>query len=768
MESLICSKRCKNKKEFPKWSSFFCGKKHRDKKHSACCQTIRKGDIMKQKKGIFAVLTIGIILCAIISVFGIGDAVKGADKMRFGIDIRGGVEAVFEPEGLERKATEKELEAARTVIENRLDVRNITDREVTIDKNGGYIIVRFPWKADESEFKPEEAIAELGDMAQLTFRDEEGNVLLDGSHVDTSVAQKDTSTTAGNRYVVSLSFDKEGAKLFEKATEEQQGKHMGIYMDEDLISNPMVEAKISGGNAVINGMSGFEEAQALAEKISAGSLPFSLKTTNFSTISPTLGNQALHIMVGAGILAFFIICFFMIGMYKLPGVIACMTLLLQMSLQLLAISIPQYTLTLPGIAGIILSLGMAVDTNIIISERIADELRTHENLHTAIKYGYKNAFSSVLDGNLTTAIVAIILMIFGSGSMLSFGYTLLAGMIINVFVGVSVSKKLIYCILEFKRMNDRKWFREKKVPTVQLFYQKKWIYALVSGVIFIVGIGACIGRGVTLDTQFTGGVVLSCFTDKVPDTEQIEAAVEKIMNRPVTIQITEDNVSGKSSIQITLAGTGGLSPKEQEQVLEAVNSVDASLHAVSSETYAVEPYIGARALKDAVTAIVLSLIFIVIYVWIRFSTLGGMAAGITAILALIHDVLVVFFAFALFGIPLNDAFVAVALTIIGYSINDTIVLYDRIRENRKSDKHLEVVELVNESTTQTFARSINTSVTSGLCVLIMLGASIVFHLSSIFEFSLPMFFGLVSGCYSSICIAGTLWAMWEKRKENIQ
>lgn len=725
-----------------------------------------KRDIMKQKQGTFIGISVLIILCSLIAVFGLGKGIKGADKMRFGIDIRGGVEAIFEPEGLDRKATEKELESARTVIENRLDAQNITDREVTIDKDGGYVIVRFPWKADEENFNPEEAISELGEMAQLTFRDEEGNVLLDGTHVKESVVQKETAQGAPNQYVVDLSFDKEGAELFENATKQQIGKYMGIYMDENLISNPMVETEISGGNAQITGMSGFDEAQALAEKISAGSLPFSLKTTNFSTISPTLGNQALHIMVGAGILAFLFICIFMIGMYKIPGVIACMTLLLQVSLQLLAISVPQYTMTLPGIAGIILSIGMAVDTNIIISERIADELRSHENLYTAIKYGYKNAFSSVLDGNLTTAIVAVILMIFGSGSMLSFGYTLLTGMIVNVIVGVSVSKKLLYSILEFKGMNDRKWFREKKVPKVKPFYQKKWIYGLISGAVFLIGIGACVGRGVTLDTQFTGGVVLSCFTDKVPDTQQVEAAVEKVMNRPVTVQTTENTVNNKSSIQITLAGTGGLSPEEQEQVIDAVNSVDDSIHAVTSETYAVEPYIGARALKDAITAIILSLIFIVVYVWIRFSALGGMSAGMTAILALVHDVLVVFFTFALFKIPLNDAFVAVALTIIGYSINDTIVLYDRIRENRKSDNRLGVVELVNESTTQTFARSIHTSFTSGLCVLVLLAASVIFHLSSIFEFSLPMFFGLVSGCYSSICIAGTLWAMWVNWKES--
>lgn len=717
---------------------------------------------MKQSRKLFIAITAGTVLLGLIAIFGAGSGIKGAKDMRFGIDIRGGVEAVFEPEGMDRKATKEELESARTVIENRLDVKNITDREITVDQEGGYVIVRFPWKADETDFEPENAIAELGDMAQLTFRDEEGNILIDGSHVVESMPQKDNSAV-GNQYVVALSFDEEGAKEFEEATGKLLGKHMGIYMDEEQISNPIVEAKISGGNAVINGMADLEEAQALSDKISAGALPFSLSTTNFSTISPALGNQALHIMVGAGILAFFLICLFMIVTYRLPGVIACITLTLQMSLQLLAISVPQYTLTLPGIAGIILSLGMSVDTNIIISERITDELRERLSLRSSIKYGYKNAFSSVLDGNLTTAIVAVILMIFGSGTMLSFGYTLLMGMIFNVFIGVTVSKHLLLSILEFKRLDDRKWFRIKKEPRTRLFYERKWIYGIISGGLMAVGIAACLIRGISLDTQFTGGVVLDYFLEDTVDTARVEAAVEQMTNRPVTVQTTEDTVSGKESIQITLAGNGGLSPQEQKEILTAINSTNSKANASPSETYAVEPYIGERALKNSVIAIVLSLVFIVAYVWVRFRALGGMAAGITGIVALLHDVLVVFFAFALFGIPLNDAFVAVALTIIGYSINDTIVLYDRIRENRRADGKMVITELVNVSTSQTFARSINTSLTSTACILIILAASIVFHLDSIFEFALPMFFGLVSGCYSSICIAGTLWAMWEQR-----
>lgn len=722
---------------------------------------------MKPGKKMLAAILIVIAALICVAAFGAGSGIKGIREMRYGIDIRGGVEAVFEPQGLDRTPSEKELDTARQVIETRMDNQNIVDREVTVDKNGGYIIVRFPWKSGETNFNPEEAIAELGEMAELTFRDPDGNVLIQGKDVQ-NAAPETANNNGIKSYQVALSFNAEGSKLFEDATGKLIGKRMSIYMDKDLISSPTVQTKISGGQAVITGMQDYDDAKNLAEKINAGSLPFSLKTTNFSTISPSLGNNALSIMIYAGMAAFLVICLFMLVFYKLPGAVACVTLVLQTVLQMLAVSIPQYTLTLPGIAGIILTIGMAVDTNIIISERISDELKKGISVKGAILAGYKNAFSSVLDGNVTTAIVAIILMFLGSGTMLSFGYTLLIGMIVNLLVGVSVSKQLLLSMIQSDTWNAEKWFRIRKDKKIIPFYQKKYIFGIISGVVILSGIVGCFIFGVKLDTQFTGGAVLSYSVSDEADTGTIQAAIERETNRPVTVQIKEDNMTGLKRLSVTLAGNSGMSPEDQKKVTDAINSTSDNADAKLSETYVVEPYIGVKAMKNAAVAIVLSLLFIVVYVWIRFSAISGLPAGVTAMIALLHDVIVVFFVFVLFRIPLNDAFVAVVLTIIGYSINDTIVIYDRIRENRKKDSKMPVDELVNISTTQTLGRSINTSCTTGICVLIILAASVYFQIGSILEFSLPMFFGILTGCYSSICVAGTLWAMWEKRKVKVK
>ncbi len=719
---------------------------------------------MRPGKRMLAVIFLAIAASMLVAVFGVGNSIKGVFNMRYGIDIRGGVEAIFEPKGLDRAPDTDELEIAREVIATRLDSQNITDREITIDKKGGYIIVQFPWKSDETSFNPEDAIAELGEMAKLTFQDPDGKVLIEGK--DVTKAQAKTSTTSKG-YEVALQFSPAGARLFEKATGNLIGKTMSIYMDDNLISSPTVQTKISGGEAAITNINTFEEAQQLAAKINSGALPFSLETTNFKTISPTLGNNALNVMVTAGIIAFFVVCAFLILYYKLPGIIACITLILHMILQLLAISVPQFTLTLPGIAGIILSIGMVVDTNIIISERISEEIKKGNSVTGAIKSGYKQAFSSVLDGNVTTAAVAVILMIFGSGSMLSFGYTLLAGMVLNLFIGVNLSKLLLSSFVQYRRWNNVKYFREKKEKKVIPFYQKKYIYAIISASMILIGVIGGFTKGVKLDTQFTGGVVLNYSVSEDADTNLIKSAIESQTDRPVTVQITKDNISGKENLSVTLAGNGGMTPDDQAAITDAINAASGSVPSQLEQTYVVEPYIGAKALKNAGLAIGISFLFIIVYIGIRFSALSGLSAGVTALIALLHDVIAVFFTFTLFGIPLNDAFVAVVLTIIGYSVNDTIVIYDRIRENRKNNYKLSVVELMNESTSQTLSRSINTVFTTGICVLIILVASLLFHISSIREFSLPMLVGIVSGGYSSICIAGTLWAFWEKKKEKV-
>ena len=373
--------------------------------------------------------------------------IKNANDMRFGIDIRGGVEAIYAPKDLDRAPTESELASVRAILETRLDAENILDREITVDNLAGEVLIRFPWKSDEADFDAQKAIEELGETALLTFRDVEGNILLEGKNVVKSDVVLDQQTS---QPVVTLELDSTGSQLFSEATAANIGKQIAIFMDETLISAPSVEEQINGGQAIINGMASLEEAQDLSNKINSGALPFSIYVKDFSIISPTLGSGSLNVMVYAGILALILIGVFMIVYYRLPGFVACIGLLLQVGGQLLAISLPQVTLTLPGIAGIILSIGMGVDTNIIISERIKEEINMGRTLRSAIETGYKRAFSAVFDGNITTLIVAIVLMIFGSGAILSFGYTLLTGIILNFVSGILASKLMVTSLSKFK------------------------------------------------------------------------------------------------------------------------------------------------------------------------------------------------------------------------------------------------------------------------------------------------------------------------------
>lgn len=404
---------------------------------------------MRINKLTFWFVLAAVLLIAWTAFFGLL-GIPGANQMRFGIDIRGGVDAVFQPVDLGRLPTVEELEAARAIIETRLDQKNILDRDVTIDTTNGDVIVRFPWKSDETDFDPQKAIAELGETAKLTFRDESGNVLVEGKDVTQSIVEKNSQTSA---YEISLTFNTEGTAKFAEATKANLGKRIAIYMDETEISAPTVQDAIYSGRAVISNTGSYEETNALAQKIAAGALPFSMEARNYSTISPSLGAGALDVMVNAGMLAFAVICVLLLIYYRLPGLVACIALLLQVSGQLLALSIPQITLTLPGIAGVILSIGMGVDANVIIAERISEEIKGGKSTQQAIVIGFKNAFSSVFDGNITVMIVAIILMVLGSGSMLSFAYSLLTGVILNFLAGVTASRLMMRSLCKYPKLS---------------------------------------------------------------------------------------------------------------------------------------------------------------------------------------------------------------------------------------------------------------------------------------------------------------------------
>ncbi len=451
----------------------------------------------KVGKPVFFVVFVLILLLTLTAFLGVsttfGDIpttwIKGAQDIRWGIDVRGGVDATFSPpDGYD--ATDEEMAAAEQIIKVRMVSQNITDYEIYTDYDKDRIIVRFPWKEDETDFNPEDAIAELGATARLTFREgyeTDASGLPSGVTADTIILEgKDVEEAAPamtntNEIVVSLKLTSEGAEKFAEATTRLSSQSpkgiISIWMDDVMISYPRVNDAILNGEASISG--GFDAAGAkeLADKINAGALPFALQTTNFSTISPTLGVGARDAMVLAGFIAFIAICVLMIILYRLPGIVACIALMGQAAGTIAAItgylpSISSFTLTLPGIAGIILSIGVGVDANVITYERIREELRLGRGIDAAIDAGYKRAFTAIFDGNITVVFVAVILMgafgppasifammlkpvfgIFGSsttGAIYSFGYTLLVGIILNFLMGVTASRLMIKSLSKFK------------------------------------------------------------------------------------------------------------------------------------------------------------------------------------------------------------------------------------------------------------------------------------------------------------------------------
>lgn len=423
---------------------------------------MRKRKTSFKQKIVFFIVAIVILAVAMLAAFGVTidgkTYVNVAKNIRFGIDIKGGVSATFKAADENVTPTAEQLEAAKTIIETRLDANNILDRNVTIDSQNNYILVEFPWAANEENFDPAQAIQELGETAELSF----WHVEYDEEKQTYNKVEKEPIVTGANvvkaepgyyeqenQFLVSLEFDSEGAKLFGDATNKLVDKVIAIYMDDTLISAATVNEAITDGKAQITGSFTADDVKDLASKISAGALPFSLTSTNYSSISATLGEGALKVMVNAGILAFIIICLFMILYYRLPGFVACLNLLLQVTGQLVIFATLGLTMTLPGIAGIILAIGMSVDTNIIIAENIKDEIKSGKSVKGAVSAGLSRAFTAVFDCNFTTAIVAVLLIYLGTGSMLSFGYTLIIGNILNFCFGFFSTKLMLTSLVNF-------------------------------------------------------------------------------------------------------------------------------------------------------------------------------------------------------------------------------------------------------------------------------------------------------------------------------
>lgn len=442
----------------------------------------RKASIW-QKLSFFIVVA---IILALVAYTAYGIYTERNSYMRFGIDIKGGVSATFQSSDDAIVPTDEQLDAAKEIIELRLDGNNILDRTVTVDKANHSVLVEFPWQATEKDYDPVAAIKELGETAQLTFSVvKEGNhgdegvleLMIDGQHggdyvieetfMDGSNVAKAEAGYLEGEYIVGLEFDNEGKELFGKTTSEHVGDLIGIMMDDTLISVATVESAITEGSAYISGSFTAAESKELASKINSGALPFTMESTNYSAVSATMGAHALNVMLLAGLIALCIIILFMCIYYRLPGFVASITLLLQTAGQLLIFHLMGLTLTLPGIAGIILSIGMGVDSNIIIAERIKEEINAGKTLKGAISAGYNRAFSAVLDCNVTTAAVGILLAIFGTGSMLSFAYTLLIGIVLNFGLSIISSKLMLQSLSCYKAFSNPKFYGYKKAKEVK-------------------------------------------------------------------------------------------------------------------------------------------------------------------------------------------------------------------------------------------------------------------------------------------------------------
>ncbi len=757
----------------------------------------KKNKIRRSHSWTFFVAALLIIVATIISYTGImvpepgGDVVPlyGSKDMRLGIDIRGGVEAIFAPKDYDGVPSEEQLRSVVSIMEKRLDNLSIYDRDVISVPQSGRVIVRFPWKSSDDSFNPEAALAELGATAQLSFKEDNGDVVITGKDVKRAYPEV---VNRNNENVVGLELTDEGARLFEEATGRLVGKKIGIYMDSSLLSNPVVQTKISGGRATITGMQNAEEAVKLADQINAGALPFAIEPISSSAISPSLGSNALNVMVKAGLVSFLVLCIFLIAYYRLAGFVACFALLAQVVGILLAISIPQQTLTLQGIAGIILSIGMGVDANIIIAERIKEEMRTGAGCRLAINSGFDNAFSSILDGNVTVAISAICLMIFGTGSMLSFGYSLLAGVILNLFCGAFLSNTMMRSLAEFdilrkpslynaseKQVERERKLKEGKTSDIEKafaviplkkfdFYKNRYKSLVLSVILLVVGFASLLIFKANLDIQFSGGSIITYSVNNADliDEEKAADVAEEKLGMLVTAQKTRSVSTEENSLVINVAGNNALTPEQQANLKEALQTAfpDAALEVADANV--VEPFIGRETLINGLYALLIASVLIVLYVWVRFRTISGPSAGIFSLAALLHDVLLAFFVFIVFRMAINDTVLAVVLSILGWSVNDTIVIFDRIRENaRLYGRDLSLDRVVELSIHQCLGRSINTSLCSFIAVFIAYVFALIYGISSIQQFALPMMVGLIVGSYSSIFLATPFWASW-KLKQN--
>ena len=679
----------------------------------------------------------------ILSSTGIGEDMS----IPLGLDLSGGVSITYQvvdenPSTEDMKDTIYKLQKRVDSYSTEASVYQVGDDRITVE---------IPGVQDANEI-----LEELGNPGSLEFQMPDGSVFMTGDMVADAQAATQTDSYGNKEYVVSLKLTDEGAKIFGEVTSENIGKNLPIVYDGETISYPRVQTAITGGEAQITGMADFEEAETLATQIRIGSLSLQLSELESSVVGAQLGSQAIASSLKAGAIGLAIVMVFMIVMYAVPGIAASLALAIYTTLVIATLYLFEITLTLPGIAGIILGIGMAVDANVIVFARIREEIATGKSVQTSMKIGFQKAMSAILDGNITTLIASVVLMALGSGTVKGFAYTLMIGIILSLFTAMVVTRYILYSLYALGLKSEKLYGRAKERKSID-FIGKKAVFFTISGIIIAAGLismgvhSATEGKALNYGLDFMGGTSTTADFGKDMTIEDIENDIIPYVEK----------VTGDSDVQATkVEGTTQVTIKtrtlslDERQELEDTLAENCDVDASTITSQSISSTISGEMRSDALKAVIVSCIFMLLYIWFRFKDIRFAAS---AILALVHDVLVVITVYALVRISVGSTFIACVLTIVGYSINDTIVIFDRIRENLafKTGKQTaeELREVANKSLTQTLSRSINTSITTFIMVVMLY----ILGVASIRDFSLPLMAGLVCGAYSSICIATELW-----------
>ena len=707
----------------------------------------------KDKKKSIIVLIVAVLALALlvfVDLFGVAGKYKAKD-IRLGLDLRGGASITYEVKG---KVSNQDIEDTISKLSKRVESYST---EATVQKEGDKrIAVNIPGVTDETK-----VFQELNEPGTIEFKLENSDeVLLTGEDIKNSSVGVNSENVGAQNYVVNLEFTSKGSQKFAEVTTNNVGKNLQIYYNDEMVSNATIQSAITGGKGQISGSFTHEEADKLSTYIRIGALPVELEVLDSSSTGAQLGSEALKTSLIAGAIGLLLVIIFMICVYRIPGLASGLALLIYTALVIFLLNFLEITLTLPGIAGIILSIGMAVDANCIIFTRIKEEIVAGKKVESAIRNGFDKAFSAIFDGNLTTIIAAIVLGLKGSGTVKGFAYTLGIGVAVSMFTALVVTKSILWAFYHLGLNKPGMYSNKVQIKTIN-FVKHKVKYFAISLVIIVAGIVAMIvskvdsGEIFAYSLDFVGGTQMRITFDNVdvPSNKDIEklfadSAKMSVQVAPVkgenTVIVTMDdlskNIKKRSAIEKALKDKYKVKAKDIEE-----NSISATVSGEMKE--------------NALVAVILATIAMLIYIWIRFKKLS-FALG--SVIPLIHDVFIVLSVYALTQITVGNTFIACLLTLVGYSINATIVIFDRIRESEaaKSADDEERAKLVNESISQTFTRSINTSLTT----FIMVACLYIMGVQSIKEFTLPLMAGIIAGGYSSVCIAGTVWYLLSKKK----